>query len=55
MDGMVNNALRAYLINEKGDTAWQELVDQAALETSEFGATMSYDDAVTLSIFGAMV
>ena len=55
MYGMVNNAFKQFVIDHEGEDAWDEIVSNAALETAEFGATMAYDDSVTLAILGAMV
>ncbi len=54
MYGMVNNAFRRYVIEREGEPAWNEIVDQAGLECSEFAAMAAYDDSVTLSIVGAI-
>ena len=55
MYGMVNNAFRRYVIDRQGEPAWNEIVEQAGLETAEFGTMLAYDDSVTLSIVGTMV
>lgn len=55
MYGMVNNAFRRYVIDHDGEHAWNDIVTKAGLETAEFGAMMTYDDSVTLSIVEAMV
>lgn len=55
MYGMVNNAFRAYVIDKHGDAAWTDIVGKAELEVGEFSTMSAYEDAVTLSIVGAMV
>ena len=55
MYGMVNNAFRQYVIDRDGETAWNDIVTEAGLETAEFGAMTSYDDDVTMTIVEAMV
>lgn len=55
MYGMVNNAFRAYVIENHGEATWHDIVAQAELDVREFGGMTPYDDGVTLAIVGAMV
>jgi hypothetical protein len=53
MYGMVNNAIREYVIETFGAENWEKTARSADIETGEFGSVMPYDDAITFSIVGS--
>lgn len=52
MYGMVNDAIREYIIETYGDSEWQNVAKAANVDTREFGSIIHYDDGVTLAIIG---
>lgn len=53
MHGMVNRALQGFLTATYGDDIWAEVRSQAGLPFEDFEAMLHYDDALTMSCFGA--
>ena len=50
MYGMVNNAIRQYIIQNHGEHRWVGVAETAGIGADEFGSVVHYDDSVTLSI-----
>lgn len=50
MYGMVNNAIRSFVVEQHGPELWAEVCDRAGVDHGEFAATMPYDDAVSLQL-----
>lgn len=50
MYGMVNNAIRSFVIENHGAELWSQVCEHAGADHDEFAATMPYDDAVTLQL-----
>ena len=55
MHGMVNRALQGFLTATYGDEVWAEVRSQAALSCDDFGAMLSYPDAMTSACFHAAI
>ena len=54
MYGMVNNALREFVLERHGDEAWQSIRRTAGLEAdAPFVGMQSYPDALTYGLIGA--
>jgi len=50
MYGMVNNAIRSFVIEQRGADLWTKVCHRAGIDNGEFAATMPYDDAVSLEL-----
>lgn len=53
MYGMVNQGIRAYIVENAGEDVWQDIVAEAGLDTSEFETMLAYDDSITYKLVGA--
>jgi len=50
MYGMVNNAVRSFVIESHGAQAWARICERAGVDQGEFAAVLPYDDALTLEL-----
>lgn len=50
MYGMVNNAIRSFIIESHGERKWQLICDNVGVEQAEFAAVLPYDDALSLQL-----
>jgi heme-NO-binding protein len=50
MYGMVNNAIRSFVIERYGSEAWTEVCREAGIDRGEFAAVLPYDDQVSMEI-----
>ncbi len=50
MYGMVNQAIKKMIVEQKGENFWLELCSQTAIPEKDFVAFQQYDDEVTLNI-----
>jgi hypothetical protein len=53
MYGMVNEALRAFLVAEFGEEGWEQVRKLAGVKLTHFLPMSSYDDAITYELVGA--
>ncbi|MGI9408972.1 MAG: heme NO-binding domain-containing protein [Hyphomicrobiaceae bacterium] len=54
MYGMVNDAVRTFIVNNHGDEAWNKICDDAGVTTREFEQLLTYDDDITYRLVGAI-
>ncbi len=54
MHGLVNRAVQCFVRDTYGAESWNDVVQQAGLEFSEFEAMLHYDDAITHAIVNAV-
>lgn len=52
MYGMVNNAIRSFILENHGSDVWADVCANAGIDSGEFAAVLPYDDAVSLEIVG---
>jgi hypothetical protein len=50
MYGMVNNAIRLFIIENHGAETWQQVCQGAGIDSGEFAGMLPYDDAVSLDL-----
>lgn len=50
MYGMVNNAIRSFVIDNHGSETWGRICGVAGIDQGEFAAVLPYDDALSLKI-----
>lgn len=50
MYGMVNNSIRSFILENHGPETWETIAENAGIDPGEFGAVLSYDDALTSNI-----
>jgi Haem-NO-binding len=50
MYGMVNNAIRSFILENHGSDVWADVCARAGIDRGEFAAVLPYDDAVSLEI-----
>lgn len=55
MHGMVNSALQGFVQANYGSSVWRRIAERARLPDTGFEAMERYDDAVTMTCFGAAV
>lgn len=54
MYGLVNNGVRAYVMNAHGEPVWRRICAQAGVPDEEFENLTAYDDAHTFALVGAI-
>lgn len=54
MHGLVNRAIQRFVTDGYGETQWLAAAERAGLETPDFEAMLTYDDAVTPDILAAV-
>ncbi len=54
MYGMVNDAVRTFIVQNHGEAAWATICDDANVTTREFEQLLTYDDDVTYRLVGAI-
>ena len=54
MYGMVNDAVRTFIVDNHGEAAWTTICDDAGVTTREFEQLLTYDDDVTYRLVGAI-
>jgi hypothetical protein len=50
MYGMVNNAIRSFVIENHGEDTWAQICERAGIDRGKFAAVLPYDDALSLEI-----
>jgi Haem-NO-binding len=50
MYGMVNNAIRLFVIENHGAETWQQVCQRTGVDPGEFAAVLPYDDSVSLDL-----
>jgi hypothetical protein len=50
MYGMVNNAIRSFIIESHGTETWEAICRNAGIDADEFVAVLPYDDALSLEL-----
>ena len=54
MYGMVNDAVRTFIVTNHGEDAWCKICDDAEVSTREFEQMLTYDDDITYRLVGAI-
>ena len=54
MYGMVNDAVRTFIVKHHGEDAWAKICDDADVTTREFEQLLTYDDDITYRLVGAI-
>jgi hypothetical protein len=54
MHGLINRSIQSYVCDNYGLATWSEVAHIAALESVEFEAMLSYDDALTPRVLDAV-
>lgn len=54
MYGMVNEGVRTFILSNHGQDTWAAICASAGVDTTEFDRMISYDDAVTYGLVGAI-
>lgn len=54
MYGMVNDGVRSFIVENHGPDVWESICDKAGITEREFERMISYDDAVTYALVGAI-
>lgn len=52
--GLVNNGIRQFVVENHGEDAWREICADAGLSEDKFESMLSYEDAVTYDLVGAI-
>lgn len=50
MFGMVNNAIRSFILDAHGTDAWAKICASSGIDEQEFASLVPYDDALSLQI-----
>lgn len=50
MYGMVNNAIRSFMIDNHGFETWEKICNEAGVDPGEFATVLPYDDSVSLDL-----
>lgn len=54
MYGLVNQAIREFIVKAHGEPKWVQICEQAGVQTTEFVAMSTYPDQVTYALVGAI-
>ncbi len=54
MHGLINRAIERFVRDTYGRDAWQQVVQDAGLEFSEFESMLIYDEALTFQVLAAL-